>query len=99
MCRSFRIVLTLLASLLIAGASAQLPVRVLLGEAAQARVHMSGPHTGFTSSGVEFTASLDLEWPLAASGDTLLVDGKPVGNSLTLAPHAGVVSWENLEYR
>ncbi len=99
MCRRFRIILTLLASLLIAFASAQLPVRVLLGEAVHANVHMSGPHSGYASSGVEFTASLPLDWPLTASGDTLLVDGKPVGTSLTLAPHAGVVRWEDLEYR
>jgi stage II sporulation protein D len=87
-------------AVLVAGswAQAQPVVRVLLGDALpEVRIAFDGPHRG-TVDGRAFATPFALAWPVAASGDTLTVDGQPVGRVLELVGDDGVV-WDGRRYR
>jgi stage II sporulation protein D len=90
----------IVAALLIGStALAQPLVRVLLGErTGTTTVTIEGAHRG-AIDGRPFSTPFALSWPIAASGDRLLVDGHVVGRQLELAPEAGVVPWDGGRYR
>lgn len=94
-----RTLLALLLLFLLPGALAQVQVRVLLAETDTVLYEPGGPHHGSLDDGHRFSAALPLSWPLAARGDTLLVDGEAVGSSITFSSTAGLVSWSARPYR
>ncbi len=80
---------------------AEVPVRVLLGEVAGAvEVRMQGAHRGYLDARAAFETSYALTWPLQARGDLLYLDGRAVGQSLTLEPLDGsFIGWQGQAYR
>lgn len=74
-------------------------VRVLLAMEPSVVVEMVGPHSGVSDGGKRFRAGAGLEWPVRALDGTLYVDGKPVGQTLTLDPEAGTFAFAGREYR
>lgn len=89
----------LLLLLLCQVAMAQVQVRVLLEQVDSVELHMPGAHSGLLDGQTPFETALPLDWPLAADGGTLLVDGRAVGHSLRLEPATGLSYWNGQEYR
>ena len=79
--------------------SGQTDIRVLLGEAPSVTVSMAGAHRGALEDGRSFETAFGLDWPLRAEGDLLVLDGAPIGRSLTLEPREGFVTWAGEQYR
>jgi stage II sporulation protein D len=80
-----------------AQAQAEALVRVLLADVPAALVVFDGPHRG-SIDGRPFATPHGLEWPVAAIGDRLWVDGRDIGLTLDLEADGGV-RWAGAAYR
>lgn len=89
-----------LIALSLSAAQAEPVVRVLLERLPNyVQVDMNGPHRGYVDNVYSFATDLPLSWPVSAGGDTLWVDGRRMGETLTLESDSGVVTWRDRSYR
>lgn len=95
----YRLLFALLLLLLAPLVAAQVQVRVLLAETETFTLELLEGHRGTVDGSLRFSTALPLSWPLAASGDTVLVDGVAAGESLAFETDSGLVSWDGESYR
>src|SRR5690606_11574067 len=74
-------------------------VRVLLAQQPDVIVEVDGAHTGRIDGARAFRTPAGLTWPVFAVGDTLYVDGAPVGSMLDLEPEGDPFLFAGHRYR
>lgn len=74
-------------------------VRVLLAVQPVVQVELVGPHEGRVGASASFRTPVGLVWPVSARGDTLYVDGMPVGSSFELVPEGEPFAFDGHHYR
>ncbi len=80
-------------------ASAQTTVRVLLAETSSYSFAVPEAHRGFADGRELFSARLPLDWPVTASGEQVVIDGRPVGHTFAITTASGTVTHDGRTYR
>ncbi len=78
--------------------AAPTPVRVLLAVVQEVTVQALGPHSG-VSGRERFSTAAPLDWPVSARAGRLVVDGRELGETLTLESGAGNLEVDGRRYR
>jgi len=78
--------------------AAPTPVRVLLAVAPDVTVRALGPHSG-VSGRERFSTAAPLDWPFSARAGRLVIDGRELGETLTLESSAGNLEVSGRRYR